>query len=133
MTTFSFGIVMWEIVQRTRPYENNEHKNATTVGGHFHSRRSHPYFSWRPTPLSTSIAPVRQWDLRNAIIAGLRPSLDNMDAPAAIVDVMVTCWDSEPRNRPTFGSLVETLRSLMCAHKLGRKVASVPHFIHTRP
>ncbi|KNC45910.1 TKL protein kinase [Thecamonas trahens ATCC 50062] len=76
---YSFGIVLWEILARQLPYPE------TPVGAN---------------ELAVAVAAATQ---------GKRPSLDAIDAPLAIVDLVTRCWDVDPAARPEFSDILTVL------------------------
>jgi serine/threonine protein kinase len=55
------------------------------------------------------------WSLRNAIIAGRRPRIENVSAatPPELVDLMTRCWAPSPHDRPrSFKEIIKTLAGI---------------------
>lgn len=82
----SFGIVLWEIATRRRPYDD-----------------------------FVNIGPMGRW-LRMAVQDGLRPDVAAVDAavcPAAVQALMVRCWDARADARPTAAEACGELRRVV--------------------
>eukprot|EP01113_Clastostelium_recurvatum_P022441 TRINITY_DN2678_c0_g1_i3.p1 TRINITY_DN2678_c0_g1~~TRINITY_DN2678_c0_g1_i3.p1 ORF type:complete len:2207 (+),score=796.21 TRINITY_DN2678_c0_g1_i3:224-6844(+) len=80
--TFSYGIVLWELITKQHPY--SEYPIST---GQFMGR------------------------FEEAIIAGLRPTVPP-DTPAEFTEVITRCWDGEPSRRPSFDAVYLILARL---------------------
>lgn len=78
---FSFGIIMWELIGRAKPF--SEYAVAQSD------------FTYQ---------------LEDAIIEGLRPTVpEGMNCPPAYVALMEACWDGDPKGRPQFESICKQI------------------------
>lgn len=81
---YSFGIVLWELMARRTPWEEE-----ITVQG-----------------IEFSVA------LRSAVLAGERPRLpDAPEFPGRYVEFVQQCWAGNPTSRPTFAQVVTVLEA----------------------
>jgi len=87
---YSFGILLWEIMYRERPYANNGAQNMFTL------TRNIIYDNTRPTSSKSN-------EKQEAI-------------PIAIRELWTECWSHEPDKRPTASQLVRRLTKLV--HRL---------------
>eukprot|EP00041_Stephanoeca_diplocostata_P032049 m.1015484 g.1015484 ORF g.1015484 m.1015484 type:complete len:1017 (-) comp24077_c0_seq14:2878-5928(-) len=84
---YSFGIIMWEIVVRQTPWE----QDIAEEGVRF----------------STA--------LRQAVLDGQRPSLPmQTDFPKAYIELMKRSWSGAPMARPSFVDIAEELSNIVC-------------------
>ncbi len=81
---YSFGVVMWEVMERRIPYETNEGFPESMVG---------------------AIGEIR---------GGVRPVVGGgcEEFGGGVVGLMRRCWDAEPGSRPTFAEALEELGCL---------------------
>lgn len=87
---FSFGIILWELVGRSRPF--SEYKVAQSD------------FTYQ---------------LEDAIIDGLRPSIKPVwQCPPEYVELMENCWHGDPKQRPQFEEISEKIRQLQVKRNL---------------
>lgn len=78
---FSFGIIMWELVGRTKPFDEYDIAKSSFT-----------------------------YQLEDAIIGGLRPTIPKGKVcPPAYVKLMETCWDSDPKVRPPFEDIYKEI------------------------
>eukprot|EP00041_Stephanoeca_diplocostata_P017529 m.355265 g.355265 ORF g.355265 m.355265 type:complete len:956 (+) comp20735_c1_seq2:219-3086(+) len=79
---YSYGIVLWELLTRCIPWE----KDISETG---------PFFS------------AALWD---AVQGGQRPTIPTTsELPSTYVHLMTQCWDGEPKSRPSFVVIVQTM------------------------
>jgi serine/threonine protein kinase len=91
---YSFGIALWVIMVRGRPYE-----------GH----------SWNMWTMRTQIVKGARPDLDAAGLAL---------APSAMVRLMIECWKPDPAQRPSsFGKIVQRLKAVQSAIELAERSA----------
>ena len=104
---YAYGISIWQIVSRQRPYDEQIRSSS------LHSGTFQPASSLaQPSFLSGMGKAVaeRCEAVQNAHAMGNRPDLSAMklarkDCPSALVDIVSECWDQSPGARPTFKAL----------------------------
>jgi serine/threonine protein kinase len=76
LDVYSFGILMWAVCTRERVFERMVKQRRWNL-----------------------------WSLRNAIVEGTRPEVEDHEelqrAPCALVLLMIKCWQGKPSDRPT--------------------------------
>jgi hypothetical protein len=50
--------------------------------------------------------------LFSQVLAGQRPPVD-LSVPKQLQDLISTCWDQQPEQRPTFVSILEQLNAML--------------------
>jgi hypothetical protein len=90
---YSYGVILWELLTRKRPYEG--YKGAAAVA-----------------KIGPTIVPVWAYE-------GQRPAWPSGGAaggllatPIAWRDLCDQCWDKEPTNRPAFKAIADSLRAM---------------------
>jgi serine/threonine protein kinase len=82
---FSYGIIMWELVVRKKPFSEYDIANSEFT-----------------------------YQLEDAIVGGLRPSVP-VDCPSGYAELMQACWDGDPKRRPQFEEIIRRLRKINSA------------------
>jgi len=99
---FSFGICLWEMCTRSKPYEDIP-----------------PYQVVIAVAMKVFILP--SWSRLGYILThrlqGLRPKLSSK-IHKSFMRLMVQCWDDRPEVRPPFDEISTTLEELQCPHPL---------------
>ena len=54
---------------------------------------------------------VKTWDIPDLVIEGKRPELPKK-VPTKLRDLVVSCWQANPKKRPTFAAIHEKLKSM---------------------
>ena len=81
---FSFGIIMWELVGREKPFDEYEIARSSFT-----------------------------YQLEDEIIGGLRPTIPkDKICPPAYVQLMESCWNSDPKARPQFEEICKQINRL---------------------
>ncbi|XP_065845603.1 dual specificity protein kinase shkA-like [Oscarella lobularis] len=79
---YSFGIVMWEIFSRRKPYDDRR----------------------LPQHLNSLVELICE--------KGMRPTVTSSEWPREIIELMRMCWQREPTLRPTFRNICKRLETL---------------------
>ena len=79
---FSFGIMLWELLVRQKPFDEFEISKSGFVS-----------------------------QLEDAIIDGLRPTIP-IDCPARYKELIEDCWHGDPKARPNFEEICLRIYSL---------------------
>ena len=58
-------------------------------------------------------------DVKDAVLAGVRPTLTHVDARQDYVDLMRQCWSSDPDERPSFDKIVDRLHTMLVTSSRG--------------
>jgi Leucine-rich repeat (LRR) protein/serine/threonine protein kinase/GTPase SAR1 family protein len=80
---YSFGIVMWELLELGHPFKEYEEEFGN----------------------------LPRLDFFDAIIGGLRPSFPET-CPQDYQNLVKSCWATDPEDRPSFGRIAETLEAM---------------------
>merc|ERR1711879_722572 len=81
---FSFGIILWELIGRTKPFDEYEIAQSSFT-----------------------------YQLEDAIIEGLRPTIPKGQVcPPAYIQLMESCWDGDPKARPQFEDICKQISRL---------------------
>ena len=81
---FSFGIIMWELIGRTKPFDEYDIAQSSFT-----------------------------YQLEDAIIEGLRPTIPKgMECPPEYVKLMERCWDGDPKARPQFEEIYKQVHRI---------------------
>merc|ERR1712000_41900 len=78
---FSFGIIMWELIMRQKPFDEYEIARSEFT-----------------------------YQLEDAIVGGLRPTIPaDSNCPSQFKELMERCWDGDPKRRPQFQEICKIL------------------------
>jgi serine/threonine protein kinase len=66
------------------------------------------------------------------ICNGIRPNINEPEAPKCYIDLMKRCWDSNPNNRPKATEIYKLVKSFYNFYNLSKKDKSIANEIKTQ-
>ena len=85
---FSFGIMLWELLVRQKPFDEYDIAKSGFIS-----------------------------QLEDAIIGGLRPTIP-VDCPIRYRELICDCWHGDPKARPNFEEICERIYALQSTNSM---------------